>query len=131
MATQAIHQLYPLSTDAGQPIPLEIVSPLRCKIIDVVAENITAATLPDDLELTYVWADLDVAIDFGGSSTFPSSGAASGLFVPAGTVLSVDLRNVSTALVITPLRSGEAGKLVIQEVQRWIAIGSPRSLSVR
>jgi hypothetical protein len=128
MATKAQAQLYPLGTEAGAPIPLEIIWPVATVTASIPASGQSTLGIPVGTDLAAFYSTIDAYVDFTGVSTFPIAGVvADSLFLPAGTLITaaVPVQGISS---VVPMSPGEAGKIVVQVIERWVSVGQPRSL---
>lgn len=123
-------QLYPMSTEKGEPIPLDIVAPLAARVVAIAAGAHTAFTLTAGYRYASISATVDCVIDFTGTLTYPFADGTSALIVHAGGVHTVALPSLA-ALRVIPLIAAEAGILKINAIQKWAGIGLNRQLSRR
>lgn len=126
----AVDQLYPFSTEDGTPIPLDIVQPQRCTVVDIATGAHSAFVLSDSQRLAYVVATVDCFLDFTGIASYPFSASDSALFLPANTVLTIHVPGVISPRVI-PLPASVSGKLMITGIRKWAGIGLARQLQQR
>jgi hypothetical protein len=131
MATSAINQLYPLSSEDGKAIPLDIVLPLGVVLKALPANVHTILAIPAAFATVSIFATVDCVIDFTGSLSFPAPELlTSALVVHRDTVISALLPNTGNVRVI-PLAAAEFGVIRIQQVQKWAGIGLARQLGRR
>lgn len=128
MATTAGKQLYPLSSEDGKAIPLDIILPLGALLSVVGANDETLVVIPPEYQTVSIWCDIDILLDFTNTETYPILGAMdNALFVHKDTVISALLPNAGNVRAI-PLVADEAGTLRIQQVQKWAGLGLARQL---
>jgi len=124
-------QLYPLSTEDGKSIPLDVALPLSSIYETVVQNAATPLTVPNTYDIVSVYSEVDLAIDFTGAATFPLSGNTpypSMLLVPAFTFLTVRIPDeYNWALV--PVKSGVQGNVMITALQKWAGLRLQRQVS--
>jgi hypothetical protein len=121
-------EIYPYSTQSGDPIPLDIIKPLAV-LPFTFSTAFTALTIPATYVLSSILSDQDVIIDFSNSLAGFVSGTSYNnvLFLPAGVIT---VASIPTGTVkVKGLTAG--GSLVIQALQKWSALALPRQLSVK
>lgn len=118
----AASDLYPLSSQKGDAIPLEIVKPLSL-ISFSFATNVAAdVTIPAAYNCCWLYATEDCILRF--SATNLPAGLVSGteydkaLFIPKGTPLVVQVTPGECSL----LGGAAAGKLYVNHVQQWAGL---------
>lgn len=128
MATSALDQLYPFSTEDGNAIPLDIVRPMWLLVNALPAAAVTVVTIAADVVNASVFASINCFIDFSGAG--PYAGLpyemTDGLFLPANTLLTVALPRTG-AVNVVPLQP-DAGFIVLQQVTKWAGIGLARQI---
>jgi len=131
MATSAELQLYPLSTEDAQSIPLDIVRPKGLLYIPVAHSSSVAIDIPDEYDLVSIFATTALIIDFASAITHPVAGGsiASGIIVPEGVILTMKLPAVGNARIVT--LSAKSGWCTIQNIQKWAGLGLRRQLGSR
>lgn len=120
-------QLYPLSTEKGESIPLDIVAPLAGKVLTLPANSHTALTVPASCKYASISATIDCVIDFVGTATYPFTESTSALIIHANGVHTAVLPTIAGLRVI-PLIAGESGILKINGIQKWAGLGLNRQL---
>lgn len=123
-----VDEIYPYSTQSGDPIPLDIIKPLGA-LPFTFSTAFTALTIPAIYTLSSILSEQDVIIDFSNSLTTWVSGTsyANVLFLPAGVIT---IASIPTGTVkVKGLTAG--GSLVIQALQKWSALALPRQLAVK
>ena len=124
----ALSQLYPLSTDGGQSIPLDVIWPVSVSTSAILKDDETPFLIPPGTKIACFFCDIPVLVDFNGAATYPISGLVeNALFVPAETLITSAIPETGMIRII-PLISGKDGKLVVQIVSQWAAMGQGRSL---
>ena len=122
------NEQYPLTTQDGTAIPLDIIRPLGLIYQTVSSSGWTTMTIPAGMELAMFKASEDCYVDLTGTvAVAPVAGThyPSMLFVPRGFIVSstvapgtIKVRSVSVA-----------GQIFIQGIQKWAALSLPRQAS--
>ena len=120
------NELYPFSTQDGQPIPLEIINPLASVYF---AHTTTAASLvlSAKFNLSAIFSTEHCIIDLSNTLSSWVSGTTYNdtLFIPKETIV---LAVLPTATI--KVRSFDtSGNLFIQGVQKWAAMNLPRQFT--
>lgn len=121
-------EIYPYSTQNGDPIPLDIIKPLAV-LPFTFSTAFTSLTIPATYVLSSLLSDQDVIIDFSNSLAGFVSGTSYNnvLFLPAGVIT---IASIPTGVVkVKGLTAG--GSLVIQALQKWSALALPRQLGTK
>lgn len=120
--------LYPLATQEGTSIPLDVIKPkgVISKTF-LMSTGSTAVTLPVGTSLILVRASVNCYIDFTGTAQIPADGiyTADMMFLEAGTTYTVAPPTTSVSAV----GIAEGGSLVIQVLETWAAIAQPVRLN--
>lgn len=114
-------QRYPLSTLAGQPIPLDVIRPSGLIKASYLAASATAAVaLPAGTELLLVRATTDCFIKFANSAaTKPSSAITTDLlYLRRGEIQVVS----PMALFYSVIGDTVNGDLFIQTLETWMSV---------
>lgn len=130
MAT-AQDQLYPMSTEDGEAIPLDIIRPLDVQAVAFAAEAHTAITFTAGQKYCSVCATVDCVVDLTDSQTYPFVSSTSGFVVSAGAVYTIQLPEAPATARIIPLNAAEAGSFRVTGIQKWAGIGLARQLQQR
>lgn len=132
MATAASKSLYPSSTDDGKPIPLDVMSPRELLFVPLAADTESVVAIPGTYNVVSIYSTIDSIIDFDNGMAFPPVAGEldNALFLPAGTIMTVQIPNTGEVRVV-PVIAGETGFCTIQNIQKWAALGLQRQLSVR
>lgn len=133
MATSVAQELYPFSTSDNKAIPLDVILPRECTIKAIAANTAASFTIPAGYDLVFIYTSVAVLIDFGNAASYPLADAteyASAIFLPAEGTMTVRLPSTG-AVKIVPLIADEAGTVVIQNIQKWAALGLQRQLTTR
>jgi hypothetical protein len=130
MATKAERQVYPMATDSGQAIPIDIIWPTYAAVSLLAASIPSPIVIAAGTRTAVFYSTVPVIIDFAGEALFPVAAVLEGLFVPAFTLITSAVPEAASAVAV-PLESGQAGYLVVQGIEQWAAIGQVRSLSRR
>lgn len=132
-------ELYPLSTENGQAIPLDVVRPTRLWFTRLTPNAVTYldlyVALQDTTELLSLYSNVDVMLGLDISLTYPVgllSDIAGALFLPANTVYTVAANSIGS-MSIVPLEAAipTSSYLSVQLVTRWAGIALPRQLTLR
>lgn len=123
MATVPIG-IYPLSTQDGRDIPLDIIKPLSLILYDLVANAIKTINVPTTVKLTYIYSRVDCIIKFN-STLLPypmlqDTIYTDAMFIPAATPVSVVVN--SGVGSILPLASG---RIYLSFVEQWASLSQP------
>ena len=133
MATAAESQLYPLSTDKGTTIPLDIIRPAGA-IKWVVSPNTNVAiTIPASYGLVSLMSTVDVVLDFSATLTYPildGSNMPESIIILANMVMTLALPSTGPARLI-PCNTAESGILYMNNFQKWAGVGLSRQLNTR
>lgn len=132
MATAASQSLYPSSTDDGKAIPLDVMSPRELLFVPLVANDESLVTIPANYNVVSIYSTIDAIIDFDNGLAYPPVAGEldNALFLPAGTIMTVQLPNQGAVRVV-PVVADEVGYCTIQHIQKWAALGLQRQLGVR
>lgn len=125
MATAAENQLYPFSTQDGQTIPLDVIRPLSLVVAAVAAAG-TVVAFPAAVSVCVIYGSVDMVLDLEAAASSPLGNHASALFVPAGTLITAVLPDV-TSIKAIPV-SPQDGFISVQSVQRWAGVGTQTQL---
>ena len=125
MATQIPREIYPLATQNGQAIPLDIVKPVKMTKLAVASDSLASITFASDHEIAFLYSDVDVVLSFTGESfTLPLANGTEyndAIFVPAYTLMTVEvLAGAGKAVSLAG-----SGYLIIQFVEKWAALAIP------
>lgn len=130
MATSRPAELYPLSTQDGTPIPLDIIKPLG-----LIVQSFTGVTasflLPSDYPVVIITTDKACFLGFDVDPFDIEDGAFIGgiLYIPENSTMTVAIpEDVYSINVLAA--TNEAGSVVVQMVQQWASI-SLQTQSVR
>ena len=130
MATSPlVKQLYPLATQDGKPIPLDVVKAVGLIVVDLTT-TFQAIVLDSKYSLAVVYSEVGTLLDLAnGAVTVPVSGTdyPDWQFIPAGFAVACILP-VGTIRVASV--SG-TGKLCIQGVQQWQVLALPRQATAK
>ena len=125
MATAAGNQLYPLSTNDGQVIPLDIIRPLGLSVVAIPAIGATV-TFPAAVGVCALFSTVDIVLDLTGVATGAEGDHANAVFVPARVMITAVFPDV-LSLKALPV-SAKAGILSVQSIQKWAGIGTLNQL---
>lgn len=123
MSTAA--ELYPLATQDGKSIPLDVVKPLSLFSALIVEGTPTVFEVPADYVIAAIYATVDCIVRFSAtplpSGIVTETAYSNAIFVPA---------NILCNLVVTPgaasvLGVAGAGVIYISSVQQWAALIQP------
>lgn len=131
MATAASNQLYPLSTEKGESIPLDIVRPLGAAVVPVVANAATTFSIPTDYAEVSISSTIDVLVDFENAAIYPAAGPYDSALILRKDVIYTEQLPGTGPVKIIPINAGEAGKVLINAIQKWAGIGLNRQLTRR
>ena len=123
----AAAQLYPLSTEDGKSIPLEVIRPLGAFVLSVADEaTFTTGAYP----VVSIRCTKDAVLVFD-SSVVISEGVdiADALILPAETIITAAIP-VSTPSKIKLMEEGPA-TLYVQYIQKWAGLGLTRQVVQR
>lgn len=133
MATAASNQLYPLSSESGQAIPLDIIRPLgSIKWVLPFADDL-AITIPASFALVSLFSNVDCILDFTGLLTYPAANATefdSAFIISKDTILTLALPSTGAAKLIA-LDTGVNGLICMNCIQKWAGLGLQRQLGTR
>ena len=133
MATSAADQLYPLSTDNGVAIPLDIVRPLGSIKWTVASGGDLAITIPGTFALVSVFSNVNCLLDFSNTVSYPAADATkyeSSFMIPADTILTLAIPSQGAAKLVN-LSAEVTGLVVMNCLQKWAGIGLRRQLERR
>lgn len=133
MATSVSQELYPFSTSDSKAIPLDVILPKGCILKAIAANAAASLTIPTDYDLVFIYTSVAVLIDFENTASYPLADAteyASAIFLPEEGTMTLRLPSTG-AVKIVPLLADEAGTVVIQNIQKWAALGLQRQLTTR
>lgn len=119
-------ELYPLSTQDAQSIPLDIVRPLAM-IYVALTTTFTAHVLSSKFNLCAIYSSVEAYIDLTNTASGnPTSGTEYNgwMYIPAETVV---IAEMPTATV--KIRGRVLGDMHITAIQRWAALGLPRQFN--
>lgn len=122
------NEQYPLSTQDGDSIPLDVIRPVGMVFQTFVAGSWTAVTLPAGTDLVTIKADEDCYLDLLGTKTTALAAGtyyASVLYIPKGFVVTAQL----AAGAIKVWGIATTGNIYIQLVGRWATLSLPRQTS--
>lgn len=123
-----INEQYPLTTQDGKAIPLDIIKPSGLIFQDVTALAWSSLTIPSGMDLAMFRATEDIFVDLNGVQTIPLPVATfhnSVLLVPKGFVVASTI-NAGT---LRAIGVSKAGRIYIQGIQKWAALSFPRQSS--
>lgn len=127
----AADQLYPMSTEDGKHIPLDIIRPLDIQVVAIAAEVHAAVVFTAGQKYCSITADVDCVVDLTNSQTYPFVSSTSGFVVCAGGIFTVQLPEAPVNARVIPLNAGESGQLRITGLQKWAGLGLARQLNQR
>lgn len=130
MAT-ALDQLYPMSTEDGESIPLDIIRPLDVQVVAFAAESHTPVNFTAGQKYCSVSSTVDCVVDLTNSQTYPLASSTSGFVVCADAVYTIQLPEAPVTARIIPLNPAEAGSFRVTGIQKWAGIGLARQLNQR
>jgi hypothetical protein len=131
MATAASTQLYPFSTEKGEAIPLDVVRPLGVVVASLSANAAATLNIPSSYAEVSIRSTIDAMVDFTGTATYPLVGPySSALLLHKDVVHTVQLPSTGNVRIV-PVNAGEAGKVLINSIQKWAGIGLNRQLTRR
>lgn len=123
-------QLYPMSTEKGDAIPLDIVRPLGAKVAAIAANAHTVVAFPPH-EYVSLRASIDCAVDFTATATYPFTESTSAVILHADGVHTIQIPAPIGSFRVIPLRAGEDGFITINGIQKWAGLGLNRQLNRR
>lgn len=127
MATLASSQLYPFSTEDGKSIPLEVIRPLGVFVLPVTTGG-HAIALDSSFDLVSVLSTVPIIWTFNGDTIAENVIIPDALFVPADTIMTVDLPS-GAAHHVKSLNG--SGYVYIQGIQKWAGLGLNRQINRR
>lgn len=132
-------ELYPLSTENGQAIPLDVVRPTRLWFTRLTPNAVTHLSLYVQLqgktELLSLYSSVDVVLGLEIAMEYPIvsiSDTAGVIFLPANTVYTLATADIGVMRVV-PLEADipSSSYLSVQLIKRWAGIALPRQLTLR
>lgn len=122
MATGIPKEVYPLSTQDGDAIPLDVIRPLGVLVQAFVAGTGETIALPTGYPVVVIHADKACFIGFDADPADLVDGAflADILYIPEASTITVSVPEGTTNISI--MGQAEAGVAVIQMVQQWASI---------
>lgn len=121
-------EIYPYSTQSGEPIPLDIIKPLAV-LPYTFSTAFSSLVIPATYALATILSDQDAIIDFSNSlSGFVSGTSYSNvLYLPAGVIVVASIP--PGTVKVKGLTTG--GSFVMQAIQKWSALALPRQLGTK
>lgn len=131
MATLAQDQLYPMSTEDGTAIPLDIIKPQDVAVVSLPQNAATSMTFTAGQLYCQLSSSIDCVVDLTDTASYPFSTSTRGMFLRAGKLSTIQLPYAPIAAKIIPINAGEAGKLYVHGIQKWAGLGLSRQLRQR
>lgn len=119
MTTEA--ERYPLSTQDGEAIPLEVIRPRSFLRKSFTSEEASAVlTIPDGVNLMVVSTDADCFIRFGTTASIP----ADGVLISDTLLLAREMQICVSPIAdtFTIIGDTEAGTLNVQFIETWAGL---------
>lgn len=126
--TPATRELYPFSTRDGQSIPHDILGPRGLIVKEFLGTGVVDFTLPAEYVIGSVYSDKGCILQFGQTIANPpvdGTDYANALFIPPGTILTVEL---TPGLCRLLTYNGQPGNLFIQRAQKWAALAQQQQI---
>jgi len=123
-------ELYPLSTQDGKHIPLDVVRPLGLTTFTVTLNDATNIVIPALYNLVWVYSTVSCVLAMPGlllpSALVSGTDYADSVFIPADTLMT---------LVVTPgdcmvLGLSGSGTLYMNSIEQWAALVQNRQANV-
>ena len=131
MATEASTQLYPFSTEKGEAIPLDVVRPLGVLVAALTANTAATVNIPATFSVVSIRSTIDAMVDFDNAAGYPLTGPyTSALILHKDVIQTIQLPDTGNVKIV-PINAGEAGKVLINGIQKWAGIGLNRQLTRR
>ncbi|MGE4259156.1 MAG: hypothetical protein AB7F19_07430 [Candidatus Babeliales bacterium] len=136
MATSAQEQLYPSATEDAKSIPMEIMKPTGFYLVSAAEGAQTAFAIPTAFEVCSIYSTEDAFMAFDsepGELSFPVPDGIypNILFLPARTMMTVQLPTVLRTGTIIPVFADLPIKVFVQSIQKWAGLGLRRQLASR
>ncbi len=121
----AVPGLYPLSTQDGKAIPLDVVSPLSLIPFTLVAATPKAITFPVGYSLVYLYSTVTCFIQFNENvlpaALVDATEYVDAMMLPADTIVTAYVGDGIEALNASVVASA-AGVLYVNSVEHWAAL---------
>lgn len=120
-------QLYPLSTENSDAIPLDVIRPTGIIRLALSAPT-TDLVIPEEVKIAAFYSKLGCFIHFGllmpnppiSNTYYPDA-----LFIPPGVIITSVIPSVNAKVV--PLSAD--GELIIQGIYKWAGVGLDRQVN--
>lgn len=116
--------IYPLSTQDGKDIPLDIIKPLSLLFYDLVSNVVKVINVPIAVKLAYIYSRVDCLVRFNVVALpYPmlqDTIYSDTIFIPSATPVSVVVNPGAGSIL--PLASG---KIYISFVEQWASLSQP------
>lgn len=124
-------EIYPVSTEDGKSIPLDVVMPLS-SVRATLAANVETTIVPTALyDIISIYSSIDVAVDFAGVLEYPMANNTlvdDTILIPANTLMTLRAPE-SVSWSIVPLKNDSAGFIYITALQKWAGLRLNRQLA--
>ena len=125
----AAPQLYPLSTQDGKHIPLDVVKPLGLTAFTMTANTAADITVPVGYSLVWLYATAACVLHMTAvnlpNALVSGTNYTDSIFIPADTLMTIVVEEGECSL----LGLG-AGTLYMNSVEQWAALVQPLQSSV-
>jgi len=125
----SVKGLYPLSSQDGKAIPLDIVKPSNLVVFNFAANISADVVIPSGFNLCWIYATKACILQSGASiPDVPAEGTAypNAAYIPEGMPLTLVLEPGQISLVGLE----EAGTLYINCIEQWAALLQAKQISV-
>ncbi len=132
--TPAVLQQYPLSTENGDDIPLDIIRPLAVVKTVVPLSGVGSVEIPEDWQAATFFCKGGCYVQFNAASIpnplVAGSVYSNTLWVPPSTLTTSTVLPGDASIVIADGET-EASILVVQQIQKWASLALNRQITKR